>query len=93
MCGDLNLMVDPLLDSNSATKGRVHSPRSLFHAEEVYDVWRCHYADKGDYTFYSFRHHTYSRIDLFIYDKWLLQRISSSYIHKISWSDHAMISV
>lgn len=36
---------------------------------------------------------SYSRIDLCLVDQWLLQRISSSEIIVITWSDHAPISI
>lgn len=39
------------------------------------------------------RHRTYSCIDMFLTDKWLLQKVSSSCIHKITWSDHAVVSI
>lgn len=35
----------------------------------------------------------YSRIDIFLTDKWLLQNISASTIHTVTWSDHAPISI
>lgn len=38
-------------------------------------------------------HHTYSRIDLFLVDKFLLQQVDKSEIHCITWSDHAPISI
>lgn len=39
------------------------------------------------------RNHSYSRINCFVTDQWLLQRLSSSFIHDITLSDHAAISI
>lgn len=39
------------------------------------------------------RHNTYSQIDLFLTNKWLLQLIKSASIHTTTWSDHAPISI
>lgn len=91
MCGNFNLTVDPCIDSSSRTKGQSPSLRDLLHTEGVYNVWKCQHASKRDYTFFSSRHHTYSCIDLFMSDKWLLQNISSS-IQDITWTDHTAIS-
>lgn len=44
-------------------------------------------------TFFSSIHHTYSRIDLFLVDKFILQQITKSELHCITWSDHHPISV
>lgn len=38
-------------------------------------------------------HHTYSFIDVFLVDKFMLQKIVKSDIHVISWSDHAPVSI
>lgn len=43
--------------------------------------------------FFSNVHHTYSCIDLFMVDKFMLQKIVKSNIHVITWSDHAPISI
>lgn len=73
-------------------KRRHLSPLDLFHREGEYDVWWCQHACERDHMFFSTRHQSYSHIDLFVTEKWLLQRISSSSIHDITWSDHAEIS-
>lgn len=51
----------------------------------------CGHTTERDYTYLSPRHNTYSRIDLFIFDKWLLQNFS--HIHTTTWPDHAPISI
>lgn len=93
MCGDFNLKVDPHLDISSPSSGRSVFLRHLLYSEGVYDVWRCQHASEQDYTFFSSRHHSYSCIDLFVTNQWLLQRVSSSSIHNITWSDHAAMFI
>lgn len=93
MCGDFNLTTDPLIDSTAVTGKRIVSLHSLLHKEDVYDAWRCQYASEREYTFFSLRHHTYSHIDMFLTDKWLLQRVSMTRIYDITWLDHAAISL
>lgn len=66
MYGDFNLTVDQFMDSGSSTKGQSASLRGLFHTDGVYDVWSCQHANERDYIFFSSRHHTYSRMDLFV---------------------------
>lgn len=68
------LTVDPFVDSGSPTKGQSPSLRGLFYTDGVYDVWSCQHANERDYILFSARHHTYSYIDLFVSDKWLLQK-------------------
>lgn len=82
ICGDFNATPDPLLDTSSG-KGTL-SLQSLLHKEEVFDTWRCLHDYERDYTFFSSRHCSYSRIDLFLADKWLLQNIETTKIHDIT---------
>lgn len=53
---------------------------------------RCH-ADERNNTYLSPCHNIYSRINLFVADKWLLQENSASTIHTVTWSDHVPISI
>lgn len=85
-CGDFNMTVDPYLDSSSTTKKRHLSPQNFSTERGVYDVWWCQYSNERDYT-------SFSRIDVFLTDQWLLQSVSSSCIHNVTWSDHADISL
>lgn len=93
ICGDFNLIPDNDIDSSSGPKRFLSPLNSFLKDNDLYDVWRCCHAAERDYTFFSPRHNTYSRIDLFVTDKWLLQNIHTSHIHTITWSDHAPISV
>lgn len=93
ICGDLNMVDNPNMDSISSSKHQRLAMGSFLHAEELYDAWRCLYGEERDYTFFSSRFRIYSMKDYFLVDKWLLQQASSSFIHDITWSDHALISL
>lgn len=60
--------------------GLQHSSRSpvsmskFLHTNNLFDVWRCHHPMEHDYTFFSATHNSYSFIDYFFVDKWLLQK-------------------
>lgn len=90
--GNFNAVTDHILDTSFTSKGSCPELKTLLHASKLYDVWRCHYGNENDYAFFSPRHTSYSRIDLFLVDKWVLQQTSSSSIYDITWSDHASIS-
>lgn len=57
------------------------------------DVYRCNYPRNRDFTFYSHRHSSYSRIDLFFTPKEDLYRIKNIEILSITVSDHAPVVV
>lgn len=62
---------------------------------DLYDVWRCHHTTEHDYTFFFFshRHNSYSQIDYFLVDKWLLPNIPKFTISTITWADHAPATI
>lgn len=66
---------------------------SFIRNNDLYDVWRCHHTTERDYSFFSHRHNSYTRIDYFLVDKWTLTKISNSSIGTITWSDHAPVSM
>lgn len=84
LCRDFNVTADPHVDSTSPVNHRLPSLRALFRKEDLYDAWRCLHDKEWDYTYFSARHNAYSRIDIFLVDKWLLQQISSSTISDIT---------
>lgn len=59
----------------------------------LYAVWRCYHSTEKDFTFFSQIHLSYSRIDMFLLDTFLLQQISKSEIGCITWTDHAPVSI
>lgn len=93
ICGDFNLVPDIHMDTTSPAKRRESPLGRLLTSHDIFDVWRCHHGSEKDFTYFSPRHNSYSRIDLFLTDKWLLQNISASVIHTVTWSDHAPISI
>lgn len=93
LCGDFNLVIDIHMDTTSAAKRRDSPLKQFLTSQDLFDVWRCHQGSEKDYTYFSSHHKSYSRIDMFIVDKWLLQKISASVIHTMSWSDHAPITI
>lgn len=46
-----------------------------------------------EYIYHSPVHITYTRIDYFLIDKWLLQKVCNSDIAPITWADHAPTSI
>lgn len=93
ICGDFNLVPENEMDSSSSPKRFTSPLNSFLTSKDLYDAWRCGHAAERDYTYLSPSHNTYSRIDLFVSDKWLLQNIHDSKIHTITWSDYAPISI
>lgn len=95
ICGDFNAIPNKTLDVSAETpKSRERVTLSRFMASEsLHDVWRCQHSTERDYSYFSSVHRTYSRIDFFLVDKFLLQNISMSSVHNITWSDHAPVSI
>lgn len=92
VCGDFNLVPNKEMDSTTGSKRHASPLDKFISTNDLFDVWRCCHTSERDYTL-SPRHNTYSRIDLFLTDKRLLQKISNSTIHTTTWSDHAPISI
>lgn len=93
VCSDFNVVPDNNIDTSSRNY-RLASPMGSFiRNNDLYDVWRCHHTTEGDYSFFSHRHNSYTRIDYFLVDKWTLTKITDSSVGTITWSDHAPVSV
>lgn len=95
MCGDYNSIPDKNMDLSSSTRNQQNRTTlaQFISSSGLYDVWRCQHSTERDFTFFSNVHHTYSRIDLFLVDKFLLQQIVTSDIYVITWFNHAPISI
>lgn len=93
LCGDFNTVVDNVLDVSGQSQSRRPTLSPLLHKEQLYDVWRCLHGSERDYSFYSSRHRSYSRIDLFITGLPILGKTSSSAVKNITWSDHAAVEM
>lgn len=81
------------MDSTNPTHKTSSSLHSLISQEDLFDPWRCIHGNEKDFTFYSSAHKVYSRLNLFLVDKFTLQRVSSTFIGLITWSDHALLSL
>uniref|UniRef100_H3ASB4 Endonuclease/exonuclease/phosphatase domain-containing protein n=1 Tax=Latimeria chalumnae TaxID=7897 RepID=H3ASB4_LATCH len=90
MGGDFNEVLDLQLDhSISGTNRAIHSLISDFN---LVDVWRVVNPTTRDYTFFSHRHNSYSRIDLFLISRSLFGDTFAADIEIRTISDHAPIS-
>lgn len=77
LCGDFNILRDPQMDSTFLQKGTTASLQILLHSQNLFDVCRWIHTSERDYSYFSAAHF-YLRIDLFLADKWLLQRIQDA---------------
>lgn len=65
ICGDFNIVPDNSVDASSRS-GRTASPMGSFiRSHDLYNVWRYHHTTKRDYSYFSPRHNSYTRIDYF----------------------------
>ena len=97
MCGDFNLVQDPLVDRSSSplpsdriSGGAMEELQSLL---AITDIWRLMNQDVREYTYYSREHNSYSRIDYILMSKQFIQNVIDAHIHSIISSDHAPVSV
>uniref|UniRef100_A0A803TU16 Reverse transcriptase domain-containing protein n=1 Tax=Anolis carolinensis TaxID=28377 RepID=A0A803TU16_ANOCA len=99
--GDFNGVLDPAQDKTRKTKrakkddcGRL--PRNMFLMKEefnLHDIWRYHNPTQRDYTFYSNRHDSWSRIDMVWASSSLLTKSIEIKILPRDKSDHCPISM
>lgn len=93
--GDLNLVLNPLIDSSShksvqSQRGIRSLLRALAKAHLI-DIWCTMHPDSRDYTFYSSLHRSYQRLDYLFVSKEHLQLCSRAEMGSIILSDHAPI--
>lgn len=95
LCGDFNAIPDRDLDLSSASVKRQYRATltNFIASSNLFNVWQCQHAMEKYFTFFSQAHRSYSRIDLFLIDKFLLQNVTKSEIYMITWSDHAPVSI
>lgn len=93
--GDLNLLMDPILDHSGASVQRAPRAaltlRRICKAWGLVDIWRILNPSGRDYTFFSPVHKIYSRIDLFLISKALTSSVFGCSIGNIIISDHAWV--
>lgn len=95
MAGDLNLVMNPKLDTQSRKKHKSEKAADLLRKAEtdigLTDVWRClHPCDKA-FTYYSDAHKVFSRLDYFFMYKNDIGRVSKCEILPITITDHAPV--
>lgn len=63
----------------------------LIRAKNLLDIWRIKHPTHKQYTFYSYPHKLYSRLDHFFISSSLLMSAVSSEINPITWSEHSSV--
>lgn len=96
LAGDFNQIFDMSLDtSHPSTNNSLKNMQFLnnFCSDlSLCDMWRINNPTVRDYTFYSGRHRTYSRIDAILVSKSLAKYVGSTEIQNILISDHAPVA-
>jgi len=94
--GDFNCVLDNVLD-RSAQISQLPSAstvlNNLMSSMNLVDIWRLIHPTGRDYSFFSQRHKSFSRIDYFLIDSKLISNVISSNYHNILISDHSPTSV
>uniref|UniRef100_A0A803TU58 Reverse transcriptase domain-containing protein n=1 Tax=Anolis carolinensis TaxID=28377 RepID=A0A803TU58_ANOCA len=101
LLGDFNGVLNSQLDKSKTIKripkGRISTlPQNFLDLKEEFDLedaWRERHLEKKDYTFYSERHQTWSRIDMVWTTENLLTSISFINIRPRDLSDHCAVEM
>lgn len=97
MAGDWNLVQDVSLDRSSLTQATLsNSAKVVLHNASrlgLSDPWRFINPQSRAFSFFSHRHHTFSRIDFFLLDNNLIHLVNLCVYHPIAISDHSPTSV
>uniref|UniRef100_A0A3P8SZA0 Reverse transcriptase domain-containing protein n=1 Tax=Amphiprion percula TaxID=161767 RepID=A0A3P8SZA0_AMPPE len=95
--GDFNCTMSQFTDrqpSSKASTPRMSKMLKYLSTESgLVDVWRSKHPKGRDFTFYSHRHSSYSRTDLFFTPKSEMHRIEGIKILPITLSDHAPLEL
>ncbi|XP_060543089.1 transmembrane protein 168 isoform X2 [Pantherophis guttatus] len=92
--GDWNGVIDSKLDKKSLVKSKIRLPQTFFEMKEdleLKDVWRIHNLKDLDYTFFSDRHRSFSRIDFILVSNDLLVKTKRTKIFPRTLSDHSPV--
>uniref|UniRef100_H3A7X6 exodeoxyribonuclease III n=1 Tax=Latimeria chalumnae TaxID=7897 RepID=H3A7X6_LATCH len=96
MGGDFNEALDLQLDHSLKTKLHVSSTNKAIHSLisdfNLVDIWQIVNPTTRDYTFFSHRHNSYSRLDYFLISRSLVGDTFAADIEVRSISDHALIA-
>lgn len=94
LCGNSNLVLQPHLDKSPYTPEQ-YSPsirfQKLLQQASLLDTWRKCNASKKNYTFYSYPHKLFSRIDHIFVSVASSLILLGSIIQPITWSDHCAV--
>ena len=94
LCGDSNLVLEPHLDKSPYAPNQ-YSPslrfRKLLQQASLLDSWRECNPTKKHFTFYSYPHKSFSRIDHIFVSVASSPILLSSTIQPITWSDHCAV--
>ncbi len=97
MGGDLNCMMSQQMDRQPPSKAPLPRMSKMLRYQttdaSMVDIWRSKFPRDRDFTFYSSRHASYSRIDYFFTSKVDLHRIADIEILPITISDRAHVSL
>lgn len=93
--GDLNCVIDPVLDRSSPRNipsSKISQTLSTLMDQFGYiDPWRFTYPASRQYSFFSHAHRSFSRIDYFLVDKNLISSLISVQYLPISVSDDSVV--
>lgn len=91
VCGDSNQVLLPFLDKSPYTPPRSPTKISLsqlLSKHKLVDSWRECNPTKRKYTYYSYPHQTFTRIDHIFLTIGMIPELLTSHIIPIPWSDH-----
>lgn len=90
--GDMNALIDPVLDrSSSCSQVQLNSSAALndfIKTLNLVEVWRSGNPSSRNYTFFSARHLSFSRIDYLLCSKELLNSVDQTIILPAILADH-----
>ena len=96
MGGDFNQIQDNVLDRTTYNKC-IPKDRQAIHLLMkdlgLVDIWRLINPREKEYTFYSHKHKSHSRLDYFLISKSLIESIAGCRIGVIALTDHAAVEL
>lgn len=91
--GDLNLALDPSLDASRGASHlsftKLRRVKKLLSDLQVVDTWRTLHVQDRDYTFFSAKHKSYTRIDYILVSQTGITSLVSADIGSFTLSEHA----
>ncbi len=95
--GDFNCVIDNFLDRSAQTNQLPSAASTILNnltsSTHLVDIWRLQHPTHRDYSFFSQRHKSFSRIDYFLLDSNLISNVISTTYHNILISDHSPMSL